>query len=416
MKYKVKKIYKKICLFAMIPTVLIQNPFGKNEVEAYEVRTVYEWVDSIEELKQFFPGQVTFHTIRTSLKSNANINDEYRAYTNEFIDLLEEKYPDIDLTVFNENLKIFEVKEITKKDMMKNKNRESYYHIPTATIYMHDEYKTIENKKYCYFHELWHMFNNLYIKDHNNVYYKSPSMYESKGTAFDEGMTTFLTEQLFTSDIQGYTKQYDEISILYDIYGDDFIKSYLDSEIEGVELFLSNSVGYENACQFIQLMNDEWKKQLNSPLDIYEILSNMYHNQEETANFSDLSQTIDNLCYDKSIKKEIKSLFGNPIIFDENWKVTVNGENYYTIDDLYFLKCEGSYYLVNDEIVKKYFQTGYIQNVDDEDFVYARGNKLCDKTELSEYTDVDIFHYDMDQNIVFVDIEKLKGGSYVKSK
>ena len=108
----------------MIPTVLIQNPFGKNEVEAYEVRTVYEWVDSIEELKQFFPGQVTFHTIRTSLKRNTNINDEYRAYTNEFIDLLEEKYPDIDLTVFNENLKIFEVKEITKKDMMKNKNIE----------------------------------------------------------------------------------------------------------------------------------------------------------------------------------------------------------------------------------------------------------------------------------------------------
>ena len=416
MKYKMKKIYKKICLFAIIPTILIKNPFGNDEVKAYNTKKEYEWVGSLDELKKFFPEQVTFDNLKISLKENSKIDKEYRTYTNEFIDLLEERYPDIDLTVFNENLKIFEVKEISKKEMTKDKKRESYYQVPTTTIYMHDEHKSINNKKYCYFHELWHMFNNLYIEKGNNVYYKNPSMYESNGTAFDEGMTTFLTEQLFTSDIQGYTKQYDEISILYYIYGDDFVKSYLDSGIEGVELFLSNDVGYENACQLIQLMNDEWKKQLDSPLDIYKLLSNMYYNQEEVVQVSNLSKVIDNLCYDKTIKKQIKTLFENSISLDENWKVTVNGENYYSANDLYFLKCNDSYYLVNDEIVKKYFQTGYIQSIDTKNSVYAKGSYLCNKKELLEYTDTDIFRYDIDQNIIFVDVEKLKGGSYVKSK
>ena len=413
MKYKV---YKKVCLLALVPIILVKNPLKNNEVEASDMKTIYEWMDSLDQLKKFFPEHVTFDDARGSLKENPKISEEYRDYTNEFIDLLEEKYPNIDLTIFNENLKIFEVKEITKKEMTKDKKRESYYQIITTTIYMHDEHRNNDNKKYCYFHELWHMFNNLYIKKGNNIYYKTPSMYENEGTAFDEGMTTFLTEQLFTSNIQGYTKQYDEITILYSIYGDELITSYLTSGVEGVELLLAQDIEYEDACNFIQLMNDEWKKKIKTPLPVFELLSVMYRDKQENVDDLKIYETIDNLCYDESIKQQIKSLFVNPIYYDGDWKVTINGENYYSVDELYFIKCNNRYYLVNDEIVKNYFQTGYIQNIDDDESIYSKGSKICSKISLVEYSDYDIFRYDSNQNILFVDIEKLKGGSYVKSK
>lgn len=421
----IKKAYKGVFAFSLLQMILSVILIGKlsknNDEKDTNIKIVYEMLENTSELKLYFQEKVTFDIVRNSLENNSLIDDEYRTYTNEFINLIEKRFPDIDLTILNENIKVFSVSEIKKEDMQKERKREAYYDIKTISIVMHDEHENINNKKYCYFHELWHMFNNLYFEKDGIIYYKNPIMFSLAGTAFDEGMNTFLTKQISTSSLNSYARQYDEIKILYSIFGEELIKTYLDSGIEGIQLLLSEKIGFDLSYNLIQYMNDELEKINEDPLPIYKILLELYFNHNDgNVNHEIMVETLGNLLYSREVKKEILTLFYDSLPqvgVTDDWSVTFDNEKYYKLKDLYFIECGDIEYLVTNDTLVEFFNTGIIKNIYDIEGVDQRGLKIKMRSSLLEYLKYygENFTYDEENHVVYID-GKLRGGSYVKSK
>lgn len=421
----IKKAYKGVFAFSLLQMILSVILIGKlsknNDEKDTNIKIVYEMLENNSELKLYFQEDITFDIVRNSLENNSLIDDEYRTYTNEFINLIEKRFPDIDLTILNENIKMFSVSEIKKEDMQKERKREAYYDIKTISIVMHDEHENINNKKYCYFHELWHMFNNLYFEKDGIIYYKNPIMFSLAGTAFDEGMNTFLTKQISTSSLNSYARQYDEIKILYSIFGEELIKTYLDSGIEGIQLLLSEKIGFDLSYNLIQYMNDELEKINEDPLPIYKILLELYFNHNDgNVNHEIMVETLGNLLYSREVKKEILTLFYDSLPqvgVTDDWSVTFDNEKYYKLKDLYFIECGDIEYLVTNDTLVEFFNTGIIKNIYDIEGVDQRGLKIKMRSSLLEYLKYygENFTYDEENHVVYID-GKLRGGSYVKSK
>lgn len=418
-----KRLLQLTFILSMFPIISGSSKVEKKDNKEEIKKTIsYEILYSQEEVDVYFDEEATYDSLRKSLNNNLNLDDEYREYTNEFIDLLEINFPNIDLSIFNENIKLFKVKEIRKEKMKKNSDRDAYYEIETQTIYMHDEYKNEGVKKYCYFHELWHMVNNLHLKIDGVIYHKTPTMFGYDAIAFDEGMTTLLTEKICTSSVIGYTRQYDQIKILYNIYGDELIDIYLDSGIEGIEIFLGKQIGYIDAGNLIKYMNEELNDKDKDPIPTFEILMKLYfeHKKSDITDYEVMFEMLENLSYDTKIKKEILSIFHkyiNLITFNEESLITFDSENYYKLDELYFVECNENVYLINNEMLVEYLYNGIIGNIYDEK-KFIGNYQVKNMKSFIDYLKYhnEIFTYDKLNNIIYVDSNLVKGDSYVKSK
>ncbi len=401
-------------IMSLLPSVLTSSMNIKQN-KKYN----YKFISSLEDLKDIYPDDIIYEDLKNNLKNNKNISEEYKEYTNEFIDLVEEKYPDFDLTIFNENIKQFKLIEKSKKEIQNNHpNRQAFYRIPECTIYIHDEFEDENLKKYCFFHELWHMFNNLYVEDDNkNVYYKSTTMYDLDGTALDEGITTFLTESIYSNDILCYTNQYDEVKILYQIYGDQLLTTYIDSGIDGIEFLISETIGYTNASNLISYMNQEEEK--NYTIKIYETLIQIYLDSKKCdySKSLEIYQIIENSCYDIEIKKQLLKIYKeklNSQKINNDTMITFDESNYYNVNDLYFVDINDEQYLINDEILISYYKDGYIKNIYELDKKYIGISKVIIRP-LKDY----LVYSDNNDNIIYININQLKElgeKKYVKSK
>lgn len=422
--YSIKKRLLQLSLILSIFPFFTGNSSNKNneKTEDKKILISYEIMDSTDELKTFFTEDVTFDDIRESLNNNLNIDDKYKNYTNEFINLVEINFPNIDLTILNENIKLFKVKEITEEKMKEKQNRDAYYDTRKRIIYMQDSYKNEDVKKYCYFHELWHMFNSLNLEIEGVIYYKSPTMFGYDATAFDEGMTTLLTEKIYTSSVTSYTRQYDQIKILYNIYGEELIEIYLNSGVEGIEMFLGKQIGYTYSSNLIKYMNEELNNKDTNPIPTFEILMELYfeHKKSDITDYEIMYEMLENLSYDSKIKKEILTIFYEniePISIPDETFITFDCKNYYEANKLYFIECNENVYLINDEILIEYLYNGFIGNIYDEK-KYIGLYQVKNKKSFIDYLKYhsEIFTYDELNNIIYVDGDLVKGDSYVKSK
>ena len=420
----IKKRLLQLTLILSIFPFFTNGNSSKNQEKKESEKTLisYEILDSQDEVDVYFDEDVTYDILKNSLSSNLNLEDEYREYTKEFIDLVEIYFPNADLSIFNENIKLFKVKKITKEEMQKDSDRDAYYEIQTQTIYMHDEYKNESVKKYCYFHELWHMFNSLHIKIDNVIYHKTPTMFGYDAIAFDEGMTTLLTEKIYKSSVTSYTRQYDQIKILYNIYGEELIKIYLDSGVEGIEIFLGKQIGYTDSANLIIYMNEELNNKDANPIPTFEILMKLYfeHKKSDITDYEIMYEMLENLSYDSKIKKEILTIFYEniePISIPDETFITFDCKNYYEANKLYFIECNENVYLINDEILIEYLYNGFIGNIYDEK-KYIGLYQVKNKKSFIDYLKYhsEIFTYDELNNIIYVDSDLVKGDSYVKSK
>lgn len=409
-------IYKNLIL-SLFPGILFNSNIDNSQTKELKI------ILTEEELENYYSYKPSIEDLKENLKNNQNISDEYKEYTKEFIELIEEKYPNFDFTVFNENLKQFNVIEITLKDIQKDHpNRQSFYRISNSSIYMHNEHKKEETKKYCYFHELWHMFNNMCITKDNITYYKSTTMGNPNGTALDEGMTTFLTEQIYSQDILNYVNQYDEIKMLYQIFGDELLNVYIDSGIDGIENLILKYVGYNEAHNLIYLINNESKDKNNS-IEIYEILIKLYlkTNSINAEKNIEIYKILENLCYDINTKKQILTIYRDymcNIEINDEIKITFDNQKYYKIDELYFVNINDKKYLINDQILIDYYKDGYIKNIYDEEKTYIGKSTITIDT-FRDYIIYNAILFEENNGIIYINkniIDENIGDKYVKSK
>ena len=156
-------------------------------------------------LNNFGLQDVSFDEVRKTLDNNKNIPEKYRNYVIEFIDALEEGLPEIDLRVFNENLKTLEFDIINKNDWTTT-GVDGLYNYNSNTISIKDSYYSEEREKEVVFHELGHTLNLGVIKIYDNegkLEYKLIKKFCSTngyGNSLSEGFNTVLTDYLLTEN------------------------------------------------------------------------------------------------------------------------------------------------------------------------------------------------------------------------
>lgn len=419
MKKQVKNITCKSAIIGMILPIILAVKY-ENKIDKY-FTIDYKDVKSLDDLKLYFDSDITIDNVFESLANNKNINDEYREYTVEFLNLLNKEFPNINLTVINENIKKFNIKEITKEEMKKKGDRAAYYNIEETTIYMQNDYEIFQNKKIFYFHELWHMFNNLWIMKDNTIYVKTTKNDNEVRTAFDEGMTTYLSNRLYKTSNKSYINEKNIIEVLEYIIGSDLIDMYLNYGVEGVERLLSIRNDSKNVSRLIELMSNELNGDLENPIEIFEIIFDIYKNSDkfDYKNHEKLYNILSNLNYSNEIVKEIMLLFKKTI---QNFEltnqtlVTFNNVDYYYLDELYFIKCNEEYYLVNDEILINFFTNKTIRNIYDLEEKTISNGIIYNHVLLRDYLNYcDKYINVLEDGSVYIDILDIEDVKYVKS-
>lgn len=162
-------------------------------------------ISNNEQLDTFGIKQVSFNDVRKTLENNEKIPDKYRNYLKEYIDILEERLPEIDLRVFNENLKTLEFEIISPTDW-KKEGVLGYYTLDKNTTTLKEYYDSSKQERETVFHELTHTLNNGVIRIYNNngqVEYNLIKKFESAsgyGHAYTEGINTVLSDYLLTEN------------------------------------------------------------------------------------------------------------------------------------------------------------------------------------------------------------------------
>ncbi len=160
-------------------------------------------------LTNFGFKEISFHELRENVELNNKLKDSEKEYIKEYINALEERLPEIDLRILNENIKTLEIETIPNEEWDKPKV-EAYYEPNLNKIYVKESYDSIIQEKEVYYHELGHVLNNgnmTYMDPNTSVEYRLIKRFytdNNYGKSFSEGFNTILTQYLLTSDWQSY--------------------------------------------------------------------------------------------------------------------------------------------------------------------------------------------------------------------
>jgi len=171
-------------------------------------------ISGIEELDFYGVERVTFDDVRKTLAENKNISLEYRIYIEEFIDVVEERLPEIDLRTFNENLGKLSFQIINISDWHRfNANGYIVCSKKQTVITLKSGYKDEQTKKSVIFHELAHALRIGHfsiVNNDENIIYELYNRYEYKNTYgdyFQEGFNSIIQEYLLSDDYKNFFNQ-----------------------------------------------------------------------------------------------------------------------------------------------------------------------------------------------------------------
>lgn len=245
---------------------------------------------------------VSIDQVKDEIKNNSKIPDKFKKLMYEYCDALVEKYPDIELRIFYENIKTLEVTECTKKEMvMASLSIDAYgcYVRTENKIYVleDEEFKKGTWAYQVIFHELSHC---LRIGNWNKNGYKIKV--QAEGQNFSNLITSEVLNSLFTVSLFDY----DEKDIAYQLQSN-YNKVMIECmDNYNVEDYVKHSVSYyaqkldetnnekNNATVILNLMqmqyddfhDDSIKLNQEEYYPIYDYIAKMYYRKNINPNMS----------------------------------------------------------------------------------------------------------------------------------
>lgn len=373
------RLKKKLTLAGIILTVGFTKP-----ILNVSAATVNTYIDDNDELHNYYDN-VTKEDLLNSLETNPYLSVKHKEYIKEFIEKAYNRYPNLDYTIFNQNLKSLKIIEMNTSEIIENNSKlnnnkinkdvRGYYLIYENEIYISND---IEYKEYILFHELWHAFSTIYIEDKHAL--KSPTYGFSYGLALEEGITTYLTNSICFDECLSYENQVSIVEILVEKYGEDVIFEYLDKGISEIVFKLSSDGNYNLANQFIKSMDKDMQNKAckTEIIDMYHYLIDIYLKDISNKSFGSIAnfqKLITNLDYESEINKEILSyLKDNYVQIDITDEIryivffTKEEAKVYLLDKIYVVRTiNNEIYFVDTNIIKEYLSTGYIHNIYDQE-------------------------------------------------
>lgn len=271
----------------------IESPFSQN---VYIFETQY--LDNYLHNKK---SDVTIDTIRKTIQSNNKISDRFKKLLNTYCDYLSSEYPDVDLRIFNYNLKTLEVVEGDKWDLLSaSLSADSY------GCYRKDENKIYVIKDYEYtsgtweyqviMHEFSHVLRcgwwNIDGKDMKVVFEDSDFF----GSTIEEAMNSIFTIKMYDKEEQdiAYQLQSNYLQLILENMDNYKLSDYVNYNISYFEKKLNEYNQSEDAVKILALIETQYKDYHDDSIEIeqkefypiYDYIANMVYKNNLYAGMS----------------------------------------------------------------------------------------------------------------------------------
>lgn len=245
---------------------------------------------------------VDVEDLRDVLNGNDQISPKCKDVLNEYINAIEEKYPDIDLRIFYKNLKTLEVVECTKNELaMKSLSFDSY------GCYMKNENKIYVLADYDYvpgtweyqvlFHEFTHCLRNGWWTEGDKKIKFQPEGVNYSNLITSESLNSLFAVSLFDYEEKDIAYQlqsnYHKIMIeSMDNYDySDYIQHSISYYAKKLDEFNGDDNYATSILELIQVQYDSYhddsiQVEQSSFYPIYDYIANMYYKTNITSNMS----------------------------------------------------------------------------------------------------------------------------------
>ena len=294
-----------------------------------------------DEFRQYVENKnPTFNEVREAISKKQNLDPIIVGYLYEYIDILEEKCPDIDLVCFYHNIEKLEFRIETKEELEKQKCS-GYFEVINGTIVVGEEL----NKETIY-HEIGHMLNQACIMVNNNYVMRKAQSYvideqnnvSCIGTGFSEGLNENFHLEVFdidnNMDIGIYRDYTDVINLI--------LKT---TDIDIIDL-LQNDTRY-----VIEQLKENGIKDAKHIIDLMDSFEAPY-NEEELVIANNLRKEIYEIYFEDFCEKKREEGYTE----EELYYYLIDTLNYgyiqekFSFDNIYFSEQKSLYWKVIDQI------------------------------------------------------------------
>ena len=312
------------------------------EMDEFQVDTVRQsgnrtLIYDFSELDNIFNNtkeDVTYDTIRETIKSNPNISEKYKLILYSFADNLEKQYPTMDLRVWNHNLETLKILEVSEMEMQaKAISADAYacYRIQENTIYTVKGYDYVPGtwEYQVIIHEIGHtvkttssVVNGQEIK----TYFKKDS---GNATITEEAMNTLFTVRSYDNQEMdlAYQLQSNMVELMVSSMNNYTYQDYIEHNVTYFQQKLNEHNGNEEAVRMIGLIDlqyddyHDYSIQVDQTqfFDLYDYVAKMYYDARITPNMS----------YDEAV--EVKDAFIYKLTYDvpAEYNIDINHINEY---------------------------------------------------------------------------------------
>lgn len=224
--------------------------------EIPEKETVY--VNDNAEVREYLDYDgVSFDEVKQAVLNNSNISSYYQ-YFEYFLNQLEKKVPNVDLTCFYENVKsLNEIEIISKKEMRKRTKTKN-----TIGYFSPSEHKIVISELHAHVlsHEFIHMLNHLTLNTEDYIVIRSYTQEDSTFNSLQEGISEWLTLYLFSYNEISYAIQVEDVEIIRNILKiseEEFAQNFIQYDYNDIYDRLADYLSFKQIDQLLKLSSRE---------------------------------------------------------------------------------------------------------------------------------------------------------------
>ena len=240
---------------------------------------------------------VTYDDIRQAI-NNLDIPDKYKKIYLDLANNLEEQYPNLDLRIWNENLKTLKIEELSDSGLKALGVEYGAYSKKANTIYVQDDYEFVPgtDEYQIIVHEMTHPIRLAKIKIDDVIYICGFNAGYDNYTIVDEMMTSILSLRSYDKEESriGYGLQTHMLEIILECMDNYTMEDYVNEDIVYFIEKLNETNGDEEAIRMLNLLqlnrddhdNDEIYFSQEQYYPLYDYVARMYYRKYINSNMT----------------------------------------------------------------------------------------------------------------------------------
>ena len=231
---------------------------------------------------------VTYDDIRSAI-SRLDARDELKEIYTELANNLEKQYPNLDLRIWNENLKSLRIEELSDEGLRSLGQEYGAYSKNKNTIYVQKDYEYVEGTpEYVIItHEMTHPIRQAKIVIDDVIYVCAFTTDKQNYTMADETLTSILSLRSYDPDSAyiGYFIPSHMMEVMLECMDNYTLEDYINDDISYFITKLNEANGDNDAVKILCLMQlnrddavrDDIYYEQDQYYDLYDYVARMYY-------------------------------------------------------------------------------------------------------------------------------------------